>query len=510
MQQLSIRARATARQRLPCPALFAAIALLMAGALASPQFAVSAAVAPSVLGTAQSFAVLGGSTVTNTGPTVINGASVGVSPGSAITGFPPGIVTAPGTIHKADAVAKQAQSDVTTAYNTLAGQACGKNLAPELGGLTLTAGVYCQATSQLTGTLMLDAQGDPNAVFVFQVASTLITASNSSVLVINGGSACNVYWQVGSSATLGTNTAFVGNILALTSITVNTGATVAGRALARNGAVTLDNNRFTPSACATTPTSTPTNTPTATPTTTPTNTPTATPATGTPTSTATSTPPQPPAGQPPAGPPPVGQPPAAQPPAGPPPVGQPPAAQPAPAQPVAAQPVAAQPVAARPIPVRPVIVQPVPVQPVVIQPVAAQPAGPDTGSVVAAAPNGQGVTGNAPVSGSTVTGATDTTAPISATLPLVGVPASAAANATPASTAGATAPVASPSTGSTATAAPIPAAMPNTGGGGLATQVTASSTDVNDHRTTGVLWMAIAALVALSGASLLVVRRARR
>jgi len=495
MQQLSIRARATARRRLPFPALVAAIALFMAGALASPQFAVSAAITPSVLGTAQSFAVLGGSTVTNTGPTVITGANLGVSPGSAITGFPPGIVTAPGTIHKADAVAKQAQSDVTTAYNVLAGQACGKTLATELGGLTLPAGVYCQATSQLTGTLMLDAQGDPNAVFVFQVASTLITASNSSVLVINGGSACNVYWQVGSSATLGTNTAFVGNILALTSITVNTGATVAGRALARNGAVTLDNNRFTPSACATTPTSTPTNTPTATPTTTPTNTPTATPATGTPTSTPTSTPPQPPAGQPPAGPPPVGQ---------------PPAAQPAPAQPVAAQPVAAQPVAAQPKPARPVIVQPVPVQPVVIRPVAAQPAGPDTGSVVAAAPNGQGVTGNAPVSGSTVTGATDTTAPISATLPLVGVPASAAANATPASTAGATAPVASPSTGSTATAAPIPAAMPNTGGGGLATQVTASSTSANNHRTTGVLWMAIAALVALTGAGLLVVRRARR
>jgi len=478
MQQSSIRSRATARRRLTFRTLLAAIALLMAGALASPQFAVSAAIAPTVLGTAQSFAVLGGSTVTNTGPTVINGTNVGVSPGSAITGFPPGIVTAPGTIHKADAVARQAQSDVTTAYNVLAGQPCGKTLATELGGLTLTAGVYCQATAGLTGTLTLDAQGDPNAVFVFQVASTLITASNSSVLVINGGSACNVYWQIGSSATLGTNTAFVGNILALTSITVNTGTTVAGRALARNGAVTLDTNRFTPSACATAPINTPTNTPVATPTntpvSTPTNTPVATP-TNTPVATPTNTP------------------------------GQPPAAPPIPGQPVAPQPVPAQ-----PKPARPVIGQPVAVQPVVIQPVTAQPAGPDTGSVVAAAPNGQGVTGNAPVSGSTVTGATDTTAPISATLPLVGVPASAAANATPASTAGATAPVASPSTGSTATAAPIPAAMPNTGGGGLATQFTASSTSANNHRTTGVLWMAIAALVALSGAGLLVVRRARR
>lgn len=448
--------------------VFVALTLVGVGTLAATQFNASAAIAPTVLGTAQSFAVLGGSTVTNTGPTVITGANLGVSPGSAITGFPPGIVTAPGTIHATDAVAAQAQSDVTTAYNVLAGQSCSTNLATELGGLTLTAGVYCQATAGLTGTLTLDAQGDPNAVFVFKVASTLITASNSSVRVINGGSTCNVYWQVGSSATLGTNNAFVGSILALTSITVNTGATVAGRALARNGAVTLDNNRFTPSVCSTTPTNTPTTTPTNTPTSTPTNAPTntptptsppssaptSTPTTGTPTSTPTSTPPQPPAGQPPAG--------------------QPPAAQPVAGQPVAGQPIAGQPIAGQPVTVRPVVVQPV--------------VRPDTGSVVAAAPNVQGATGNAPVSGSIVTGTIDTAAPISATLPLVGSPANAAASAVP-----------------------IPVAMSNTGDGGMATHFTTPTGGVGDSSTTRLLWMSIlAVLVALASTGLLFFKRMRR
>jgi len=190
-----------------------------------------------------SFAVLGGSTVTNTAtPTTVNG-NLGVSPGSAVTGFPPGIVTG-GTIHAGDAVAAQAQSDLTTTYVNLANTACNTDLTgQDLGGKTLTPGVYCFSTSaQLTGTLTLDAQGNPNAVFVFKIGSTLTTASASSVLLINGGSSCGVFWQVGSSATLGTGTALLGSIVALTSITLNTGASVSGRVLARNGAVTLDDS----------------------------------------------------------------------------------------------------------------------------------------------------------------------------------------------------------------------------------------------------------------------------
>jgi hypothetical protein len=196
------------------------------------------------LGTAGSFAVLAGSTVTNTGPSVIDG-NVGVSPGTAITGFPPGIIIPPFTMHAGDAVAAQAQVDLTTAYNFAAGEVPSANLSgQDLGGLTLTSGVYFFSSSaQLTGTLTLNAQGDPNAVFLFQIGSTLTTAGNSSVVIINGGQDGNVFWQVGSSATLGTNTALIGSILALTSITLNTGADILdGQALARNGAVTLDTN----------------------------------------------------------------------------------------------------------------------------------------------------------------------------------------------------------------------------------------------------------------------------
>ena len=196
------------------------------------------------LGTADSFAVLAGTTVTNTGATTIWG-NVGVSPGSAVVGFPPGIVNAPFTIHQADNTALLAQNVLTTAYNSAAGQPFTTNLTgQDLGGLTLTPGVYkFNSSAQLTGTLTLNAQGDPKAIFLFQIGSTLMTASSSSVGFINGGQADNLFWQVGSSATLGTSTAFEGNILALTSITLTTGASILdGRALARNGAVTLDTN----------------------------------------------------------------------------------------------------------------------------------------------------------------------------------------------------------------------------------------------------------------------------
>ncbi len=200
------------------------------------------------LGTATFFSVLGASTVTNTGPSTLTG-NLGVSPGTAITGFPPGTVT--GTIHAGNAVAAQAQSDATVAYNNLAGQACNTNLTgQDLGGLTLTPGVYCFDTSAfLTGTLTLDAQGNPSAVFIFQMGSTLTTASNSSVVLINGAVFCNVFFQVGSSATLGTGTSFQGNILALASITLTTGVTLNGRAIALTEAVTLDSNAISIEAC---------------------------------------------------------------------------------------------------------------------------------------------------------------------------------------------------------------------------------------------------------------------
>jgi hypothetical protein len=192
------------------------------------------------------FAVLGGSTVTNTStPTMVTG-NLGVSPGSAVTGFPPGIVTG-GTIHAGDLAAAQAQTELTATYNSLASMACDTDLTgQDLGGMTLTPGVYCFSSSaQLTGTLTLDAQGSSNPLFIFKIGSSLTTASTSSVLLINGGSVCSVFWQVGSSATLGTGTALVGSIVALTSITLNTGASVSGRVLARNGAVTLDNSNVT-------------------------------------------------------------------------------------------------------------------------------------------------------------------------------------------------------------------------------------------------------------------------
>lgn len=205
------------------------------------------------MGSEQSFAVLGGSTVTNTGSSVITG-NLGLHPGTSITGFPPGIVT--GETHATDAVALQAQTDTTATYLDLAAQACDTTVSADLGGTTLAPGVYCSASTMgLTGALTLDAKGDPNAVWVFQMGSTLTTAVDSSVVLANGADACNVFWQVGSSATLGTTTSFVGNIFALTSISLNNGASVSGRVLARNGAVTLINNVITAPVCGIAPVS---------------------------------------------------------------------------------------------------------------------------------------------------------------------------------------------------------------------------------------------------------------
>jgi len=198
------------------------------------------------LGTALNFTVLAGSTITNTGPTVITG-NLGLDPGTAssVTGFPPGSVT--GVKHTADAVALQAKNDLKTAYTDAATAPTTSNLTGKnLGGKNLTPGVYTFSSSaQLTGSLTLSGNG----VFIVRIGSTLTTASNSVVLLRNGAQACAVYWQVGSSATLGSGTQFQGNLMALTSITMVTGANILkGRAMARNGALTLDDNRITPPA----------------------------------------------------------------------------------------------------------------------------------------------------------------------------------------------------------------------------------------------------------------------
>jgi outer membrane protein OmpA-like peptidoglycan-associated protein len=236
------------RQRAGVASL-ATTAVLAALLIVNPGTAYAASTPP--LGAAENFGVLGATTVTNTGPTVIAG-DVGVSPGSAITGFPPGVVER-GSLHAGDVLAVQAHADVASAYSSVAAQASDTTLTgQDLGGLTLLPGVYTFATSaQITGELTLDAQGDPDAVFVFQTGSTLITASSSAVTLINGASACNVFWQVGGSATLGTGTAFAGIILANTSVTLTTNASIVGSALAVNSSVTLDTNTIT--TCGTVP-----------------------------------------------------------------------------------------------------------------------------------------------------------------------------------------------------------------------------------------------------------------
>jgi hypothetical protein len=219
------------------------LAVVMASLIGARSDA-SADPGPVPLGTAANFAVLAGSTVTNTGSTTING-DLGLSPGTSVTGFPPGQVN--GTIHAGDSTALQAQADLTAAYNDAAARSVTATVPTELGGTTETPGVYnsTAGTFGITGTLTLDAQGDPNAVFIFEAASTLITASASDVSLVNGAQAANIFWVVGSSATLGTGSALQGSILALTSITVTAGTIIDGRALARDGAVTLDTNTIT-------------------------------------------------------------------------------------------------------------------------------------------------------------------------------------------------------------------------------------------------------------------------
>jgi hypothetical protein len=221
----------------------------LALACLSMIFASSAlgAAAPVGLGSAESFSVLAGSTVTNTGPTTMFG-DLGLSPGSSVTGAPHVL----GQTHVDDAVAIEAKNALTTAYNDAASRPSNGSAGTDLAGQVFLPGVRTASSSLLlsSGSVTLDAQGNPNAVFIFQIGTTLITGSNTTVALVNGAQACNVYWQVGSSVTLGTGTVFVGTVMASATITANTAATIHGRLLARTGAVNLDTNTITTSNCA--------------------------------------------------------------------------------------------------------------------------------------------------------------------------------------------------------------------------------------------------------------------
>ena len=219
-------------------------ALTAALIFSSTALAASATVG---LGGATSFSVLAGSTVTNTGPTTMFG-DLGLSPGSSVTGAPQVL----GQTHVDDAVAIEAKNALTTAFNDAASRPTSGSAGTDLAGQAFTPGVRTASSSLLlsSGSVTLDAQGDPNAVFIFQVGTTLTTGSNTSVALVNGAQACNVFWQIGSSATLGTGTRFVGTVMAGATITARTAATIHGRLLAQTGAVNLDTNTITNSTCA--------------------------------------------------------------------------------------------------------------------------------------------------------------------------------------------------------------------------------------------------------------------
>jgi Ice-binding-like len=240
---------ATVRARSSTQSRMIGAGLVLLGLMSTMLFASSAIGAPATvgLGSAASFSVLGGSTVTNTGPTTMFG-DLGLSPGSSVTGAPHVL----GQTHVDDAVAIAAKNDLTTAYNDAAGRPTDGSAGTDLAGQTFTAGIRTASSSLLlsSGSVTLDAQGDPNAVFIFQIGSTLTTGSATTVQLVNGAQACNVFWQVGSSATLGTGTRFVGTIMASATITANTAATIHGRLLAQTAAVNLDTNTITNSNCA--------------------------------------------------------------------------------------------------------------------------------------------------------------------------------------------------------------------------------------------------------------------
>lgn len=250
-QVVPLVAAADSRPSRNCPGLMATLGFAALLSLAQTDSALAVATAPP-LGTTQSFGVLAGASVTNTGFSVVRG-DLGLSPGTAVSGFPPGVVVPPGTLHVTDAVAAGAQNDATIAYNNLAGQACdfGPFGPTDLAGQVLVPGVYCFSSSvNNSGALTLN--GSATDVWVFKIGTALTTGPGSSV--VGSGGKCNVFWQVGSSATLDTTTTFRGTIIALESITMNNGASLNGRALARNGSVTLINNSFNntvdPTGCA--------------------------------------------------------------------------------------------------------------------------------------------------------------------------------------------------------------------------------------------------------------------
>jgi hypothetical protein len=224
--------------------------------------ALSSALKPKVVqGTTSSYVILAATTITNTGPTTIGGTAgsdVGLSPGTSYTGSASVTRSSAGTDQITTPAASVAQTDLVTAYNDISSPTPTQLGAPDLAGQTVIPGTYANASGTFanSGTLTLDAQGNPSAVFIFQADSTVITSPNSTMVLTNGAQACNVYWRVGSSATIGVNSTFIGRIYALTSITANTGAKIDGQLLARNGAVTLDSNTITNNLCTTAGTTT--------------------------------------------------------------------------------------------------------------------------------------------------------------------------------------------------------------------------------------------------------------